>query len=53
MVLKDLGILDEVSRSLGVALRGTAVAHENFKRVAEAGGGGFGTQAMAKVYPTD
>lgn len=53
MVLKDLGILDEVSRSLGVALRGTAIAHENFKRVAEAGGGGLGTQAMAKVYPTD
>jgi 3-hydroxyisobutyrate dehydrogenase len=49
MVLKDLGILDELSRSFGVDLRGTSVARENFKRVAEAGGGALGTQAMAKV----
>lgn len=49
MVLKDLGILDEVSRSLGVELKGTAVARENFRQVAEAGGGGLGTQAMAKA----
>ncbi|GAB4110821.1 MAG: NAD(P)-dependent oxidoreductase [Phycisphaeraceae bacterium] len=49
MVLKDLRILEELSDKLGVDLRGTRLAYDNFKRVAQAGGGGLGTQAMIKA----
>jgi 3-hydroxyisobutyrate dehydrogenase len=49
MVLKDLGILSEVSQSLGLLLEATKLAERYFREVANAGGGGLGTQAMAKV----
>jgi 3-hydroxyisobutyrate dehydrogenase-like beta-hydroxyacid dehydrogenase len=49
MVLKDLGILAEVSESLGLPLEATRLAERYFKRVAAAGGGGLGTQAMAQA----
>jgi len=49
MVLKDLRILEELSDKLGVDLRGTRLAYDNFKQVAQAGGGGLGTQAMIKA----
>lgn len=49
MVLKDLGILAEVSQRLGLSMDATQLAERIFKTVAAQGGGGLGTQAMAKV----
>ncbi len=49
MVLKDLGLLSEVSKSLGLPLEATKLAERYFQTVADAGGGGLGTQAMAKA----
>ena len=49
MVLKDLGILQDVARRLGIDLEATELAQGKFKTVAKQGGGKLGTQAMAKV----
>ena len=49
MVLKDLGILSEVSKRLGVSLNATALAESLFKQVAAQADGEQGTQALAKA----
>lgn len=49
MVLKDLGILADVAQRLGLSLQATKLAQHHFQQVADTGGGGLGTQAMAKA----
>ena len=49
LVLKDLQIVLDTAKRLGLPLEATAHAAELFKQVAEQGGGRLGTQAIAKA----
>ncbi len=49
LVLKDLAIVRDAGRQLGLSLEGTELAEKRFGAVAASGGGKLGTQAMAKA----
>jgi 3-hydroxyisobutyrate dehydrogenase len=49
LMLKDLGLVEEAAQTQGLKLEVTALAHAYLAAVAEQGGGGLGTQAMAKA----
>lgn len=49
LVLKDLGIVRQTAKRVGLPVAGTATAEGYFLSVAEAGGGRLGTQAMARA----
>jgi len=49
LVLKDLGIVADTARGVGLPIPGTATAHDYFRSVEQAGGGKLGTQAMARA----
>jgi 3-hydroxyisobutyrate dehydrogenase-like beta-hydroxyacid dehydrogenase len=49
LVLKDLAIVAEAARELGLPLTGTEVAEGYFRAAAAHGHGELGTQAMARA----
>ena len=49
LVIKDLAIVLDAAKRLGLPLEATAQAAKRFKQVADQGGGRLGTQAIAKA----
>jgi 3-hydroxyisobutyrate dehydrogenase len=50
LILKDLNLVEEASRSAELPIPGTVLATELFRASQANGGGGLGTQAMAQVF---